>query len=296
MGLLSSGHDVSDDQGATPGTDESRLVDVNTASRTSQRNPQLLSETAPAADIQAHADVIVLPSFSIQFEYPSSDRTSGRINMSLVSDATEHQILTSTDLLQDLRTQEGAPFTVVTAIVIDEEDWTVGNLSIFLLGLARLWDNDRHSRCQSISIQLPTQQLDGATTLLQSTQLPLLPGYVKDVFWGGHRDLLPYFLLHQGNQISLRTLILHCEISREDCLFLLLSGRSALRKFKVHYVRDGLEQVFPYPRWEYGPTLPELVSLGIVGRECAVADIVTYHYPRLQELHISHSRRDVFKV
>ncbi|KAG5353554.1 hypothetical protein C0989_005526 [Termitomyces sp. Mn162] len=205
------------------------------------------------------------------------------IGMTLVAHASHDEQRKTAIVLQSLA-QTGHALTVVAKY--GAITWTRDNMSVFLQGLVTLWTHDRHRRCQKLSVDLP---IDGPGLFTVTHPVtPLLPQHLEAVAWKGHHNQFKLFFSQQLPP-SLRTLILRCKVSLDDCERLLYSGRNSLRKFDVHYIGRGVEDVLE-GQIEFTPSMNCLKSIRLAADWDIFRLFEYFHYPKLRELHITNTK------
>ncbi|KNZ74553.1 hypothetical protein J132_06507 [Termitomyces sp. J132] len=205
------------------------------------------------------------------------------IEMILVANASNDEQRNTAIVLESLA-QTGHAFTVVAKY--GALTWTTDNMSVFLGGLVTLWTHDHHRRCQELSVDLPTDETELLTAIRPLT--PLLPQQLKAVAWKGHHNQFEVFFSQQLPP-SLGTLILRCQVSLDDCERLLYSGRNSLRKFDVHYIGRGVEDVLQ-GQIENHASMDCLKSISLVADWDIFRMFEYFHYPKLRKLHITNSK------
>ncbi|KAF8069200.1 hypothetical protein FPV67DRAFT_1110013 [Lyophyllum atratum] len=188
----------------------------------------------------------------------------------------------------------GSDFRVTAEI--KEGSWSPESLQVLGKELNSLREEVGIQRWRKMTILLPTVELPPGAVRQIVVALP----HLESLIWQGHRQQLPQWSFF--NEVSSRSsvstlpsltsLILRCDISIEDCAFLLLQATSVTH-FEIHTLRD-VDPVLP--KASFGILLghhprPYLETL-IISSSCTASIgpmLDHFDFPRLQKINFDLS-------
>ncbi|KAG6864059.1 hypothetical protein C0991_000491 [Blastosporella zonata] len=178
----------------------------------------------------------------------------------------------------------------ITVRMLTDQHWCEKGLQEIGQGLARLAKADvgKVYRCNWLSVFLPTsKRLPVGTAAGTVLALPVL----KRLYWSSHRNQLP-LLSPETSFSNITSLSLRCNISTQDCAFLLMKGAATLTTVNIwNLFDDASKSVLPHPAIDPSEpvTMSSLTFMTISSTSNLGPMLNQFEFPRLQKVNFDIS-------